>query len=199
MTAMPALSSPMPRPQARAPSERNGWRAPMPRRYTVSMCAMSKMRLLPLPVKRARTMRPMRSGVSAMRGASAGGSINSTVPPKAFKRSKMSCEMRSKPSRSPLPDSIATRSFSVSSKGACWAWASSHTAALACARTGLGAVDSKASTMSGRETRKALSRARHGLLWRCGRNKLCGAMASARVEMALIVERQTWAFHSCLP
>src|ERR1051325_635250 len=46
------------------------------------------------------------------------GSTNSTCPPSALSRSAISAEIRSRPSRSWLPDSIETRSLRVSSSGA---------------------------------------------------------------------------------
>src|SRR6266478_5989288 len=46
------------------------------------------------------------------------GSIISTWPPSPLSRSPISAASLSSPSRSPLPDSIETRSFSVSRSGA---------------------------------------------------------------------------------
>src|SRR5262249_43030776 len=101
-------------PYAFVPSIRNGRFASVPRAYTVSMCASSITFFVPVPWKLATTVRPIFSGVSNSRVASAPASTSSTLAPSAESRPAISVEMRSSPSRSRLPDSMLTRSLSVS-------------------------------------------------------------------------------------
>src|SRR5436190_20529658 len=68
------------------------------------------------------------------------GSTNSTVPPSSRSRPAISSLILSKPSRSPLPDSIETRSLSVSRTGAFSFAASDITGSSGAAHTSAGAA-----------------------------------------------------------
>src|SRR5256885_4528861 len=67
---------------------RKGCFASIPRRYTVSMCASSRIFFVPLPSKRACTTLPIFAGVSSMRYAPSLVSTSSTLPPSAERRSE---------------------------------------------------------------------------------------------------------------
>ena len=69
---------------------------------------------MPVPLKRATTDLPVCGGVFSNRTMFAGGSTNSTSPPSARRRPAISSAIAFSPSTSLLPDSIETRSRSVS-------------------------------------------------------------------------------------
>src|SRR6267378_2724959 len=112
---------------------RKGCFASVPRRYTVSMCASSRIFFVPLPSKRACTTLPILAGVSSMRYAPSLVSTSSTLPPSAERRAAISLAARSSPSRSLLPVSIETSSLSVSRSGWRSFFASASTGSTGCA------------------------------------------------------------------
>src|SRR5438445_5128254 len=124
----------------------------MPRRYTVSMCASSRIFFVPLPSKRACTTLPIFAGVSSMRYAPSLGSTSSTLPPSAERRAAISLAARSRPSRSRLPVSIETSSFSVSRSGWRSFLASASTGSTGCAAARPGRAVARRAAVQRRRT-----------------------------------------------
>jgi len=126
MTAMPPLSSAMPGPKARAPSIRNGARASVPRGYTVSMCAISRMRRCPVPARRATRFSPATGPTGLWRV---------TVAPSALSSPSSKSTMAAMPSVSPVPVSMLTSRSSVFTTAGCSAVAAcSRASSRACAQ-----------------------------------------------------------------
>src|SRR5213592_1012713 len=131
---------------------RKGCFASIPRRYTVSMCASSRIFFAPLPSKRACTTLPIFAGVSSMRYAPSVGSTSTTLPPSAERRPAISLAARSRPSRSRLPVSIETSSFNVSRNGWRSFFASASTGSAGCAGAGPGRAVAKKAAVQRRRT-----------------------------------------------
>src|SRR6266480_3182054 len=131
---------------------RKGCFASIPRRYTVSMCASSRIFFVPLPSKRACTTLPIFAGVSSMRYAPSVGSTSTTLPPSAERRPAISLAARSRPSRSRLPVSTETSSFSVSRNGWRSFFASASRGSTGCAAAGPGRAVARKAAVQRRRT-----------------------------------------------
>src|SRR5438309_3625020 len=118
------------------------------------MCASSRIFFVPLPSKRACTTLPIFAGVSSMRYAPSLVSTSSTLPPSAERRAAISLAARSRPSRSRLPVSIETSSFSVSRSGWRSFFASASTGSTGCAAAKPGRAAAKKAAVQRRRTRR---------------------------------------------